>query len=339
MLKLSYIIPAYNASAFIRQSLDSIFALPLSENEYEVIVIDDCSTDDTLSIIEMYTSKHTNVIVLHQECNLRQGAARNKGIELAKGEYIAFCDADDVIVAEGVMNALKAVSETKVDICYFDFEYEQPKDEWHLLEMPKETSNTILRSDEYLENYYTCWYNGVCRNLYRREFLLSTGICFVEGVRWEDCDWTAKVYAKAKQIQFVGGVGYRYKQNRDNTCSIAQSPEGMAEQLYAGLRLLQFSDTIHETLPSLYKTLREEARFRYVVGVLRLRNISKYSYTALQKMYALLGDKHRKDLSKYQFTRWVNFCLHYEKMSLCMLSVISLSARVGRSIVKGIRKL
>lgn len=104
-----------------------------------------------MQVLRTYASKHPNMIVLNQEVNQRQGAARNRGIDVAKGEYIAFCDADDTIVAEGVMNALKAVAQTKADICYFDFEYEQPAGEWHFWEMPKETRNAIMSSGEYLE--------------------------------------------------------------------------------------------------------------------------------------------------------------------------------------------
>ena len=74
-----------------------------------MIVVDDCSTDNTLDALNDYASKHSNMVVLHQEVNQRQGAARNRGIDVAKGEYIAFCDADDTIVANGVMNALRAV--------------------------------------------------------------------------------------------------------------------------------------------------------------------------------------------------------------------------------------
>ena len=98
MLKLTYIVPAYNASASIQRTLDSIFSLPLSKSEYEVIVVDDCSTDDTLDVLVGMQKTHSNLIVLHQDTNQRQGAARNRGIEKAKGKYIAFCDADDCLV-------------------------------------------------------------------------------------------------------------------------------------------------------------------------------------------------------------------------------------------------
>ena len=336
--RLTYIIPAFNSANYISNCLDSIYSLPLGDDELEVIVVDDCSTDNTLQVIKEYASKHTNMVVLHQGVNRRQGAARNKGIDVAKGDYIAFCDADDHIVADGVMNALNAVSQSAVDICYFDFEYEQPRGEWHLFKMPKETRNAIMGSAEYMENYYTCWYNAPWRCLYRRDFLQSIGIRFVEGVRWEDCDWTVKVYYRSKDVQFVDGVGYRYLQNGTNTCSQSQTPNAMAEQLFAGLRLLQLADELQTEFPQLAVTLQDEARSRYVVGVLRLRNLSKFSVCTVSKVYTKLGDTKRKELSAFTFNRWVDFTLEHRVLALFVLSFVCPSAGIGRFLVSLMRK-
>lgn len=333
---LSYIIPVFNGGKCVNYCLDSIYSLPLHEEEFEVIVIDDCSTDDTLQVLRDYASKHSNMTVLHQEVNQRQGAARNRGIDVAKGEYIAFCDADDTIVAGGVMNALKAVSETKADICYFDFEYEQPMGEWHLLEMPKETRNAIMSSAEYLEKYYTCWYNGPVRNLYRRDFLQSTGICFVEGVRWEDCDWTVKVYAKAKQIQFVDGIGYRYAYNAGAT-SKQRTPEAMSERIYAGLRLMEYGSEIVATLPRLSKVLSDEGRNYYVNDTIRLRNLTKYSFRQVKELYSHLGEERRTALSKYSWNKWETLFLNHKKFSLFLLYLLCPMASTGRKVVRMIR--
>lgn len=75
----SFIIPAYNASMTIVRCLDSIYKLSLNENEYEVLVIDDCSIDNTVEIVEGYAKRRTNITLLRQLENHRQGAARNRG--------------------------------------------------------------------------------------------------------------------------------------------------------------------------------------------------------------------------------------------------------------------
>lgn len=333
---LSYIIPVFNSGKCVSYCLDSIYSLPLHEGEFEVIVIDDCSTDDTLQVLMDYVSKHSNMIVLHQEVNQRQGAARNRGIDMARGTYVAFCDADDTIVAEGVVNALKAVSETKADICYFDFEYEQSESVWHRFQMPSETHNTILSGRDYLENYYTCYYNAPWRCLYRTVFLRETNIRFVEGVRWEDCDWTVKVYAKAKQIQFVDGVGYRYAYNAGAT-SKQRTPEAMSERIYAGLRLMEYGTEIGKALPNLSKVISDEGSNYYVIDTIRLRNLTKYSFRQVKELYSHLGEERRTALSKYSWDKWEILFLNHMKFSLFLLFWLCPMASTGRKAVRLIR--
>ena len=91
----SFIIPAYNASSTIVRCLDSIYTLGLAEQDFEVVCIDDCSTDNTIEVIEHYAKKHSNITLLRQARNHRQGAARNRGVSIAKGEYIVFVDSYD----------------------------------------------------------------------------------------------------------------------------------------------------------------------------------------------------------------------------------------------------
>lgn len=334
---LSYIIPVYNGGKCISFCLDNVYSLPLYEEEFEVIVVDDCSTDDTMQVLRDYASKHSNMIVLHQEVNRRQGAARNRGIDVAKGEYIAFCDADDTIVAEGVMNALKAVSDTKADICYFDFEYEQPMGEWRRFQLPSETHNKILSAHDYLENYYTCYYNAPWRCLYRADFLREINVRFMEDVRWEDCDWTVKVYAKAKQIQFVDGIGYRYASNENSTSKL-RTPEAMSERVYAGLRLMDFGDEISTTFPKLSKIVSEEGRNYYVANTIRLRNLTKYNVLQIKEFYSRLGEKRRTALLKYSWSGWETLFLNNKKVSLFLLLWLCPMASIGRKVVRLVRK-
>lgn len=338
MIKLSYIIPSYNASAYIRQTLDSIFALPISCDEFEVIVVDDCSTDDTVGVLREIRKNHPNMTILQQERNQRQGAARNRGIEIARGEYIAFCDADDEVVVEGVMNALHAVEKSHVDICYFDFEHEKSNGEWQFFEIPSETRNTILTASDYLNNYYTCYYNAPWRNLYRTDFLRKTGVRFVEGVRWEDCDWTVKVYAKANEIQFVDGVGYRYAWNGTATSKQADA-QAMVEQLKAGIRLAIFAEEIKTSLTGLSEVLLEEARYRYIMQNIRLRNLTKYSVSDMHYLYKKMSCSDWNVIETLGLPMWESIVAQYHALTLIILCVACPLATIGRKVMELKRKI
>lgn len=92
--EISAIIPAYNAEKTIGRCLDSILRqVPTTE----IIIIDDCSTDNTYEICKEYQNKYSNIKLVRNQENIGQGLSRNKGIDLSKGDYIAFVDSDDII--------------------------------------------------------------------------------------------------------------------------------------------------------------------------------------------------------------------------------------------------
>lgn len=91
---VSVIMPAYNASKFIGAAIETV--LNQTYSNIELIIIDDCSTDNTNEIIQYYVGRHSNIIHLKNETNLGPGGTRNRGINIANGEYIAFLDSDDL---------------------------------------------------------------------------------------------------------------------------------------------------------------------------------------------------------------------------------------------------
>ena len=94
-VRLSFILPCYNVGRFIADTLGSLYAQGMPEDEFEVICVNDCSTDDTHDRIAAFAQDHSNLILLDQPRNLYSGAARNRGLEVAQGEYIWFVDSDD----------------------------------------------------------------------------------------------------------------------------------------------------------------------------------------------------------------------------------------------------
>ena len=121
-VKVSFILPCYNAGRFIGDGLRSLFAQSLPEEEFEVICVNDCSTDNTHDVIASLQSEHSNLILIDQPRNLYSGAARNRGLDVAKGEYIWFVDSDDMIKPNCLKQMLDIVYSEDLDILLFNYD-------------------------------------------------------------------------------------------------------------------------------------------------------------------------------------------------------------------------
>lgn len=112
MTYLSIIIPCYNVEQYIHECLDSI--LPqVNQEDVSVIIVDDCSTDNTSKIIESYLAKYGNFLFITNEKNLGPGASRNEALFWASGRYIAFIDSDDYVPNYYVKTILEAIESNK----------------------------------------------------------------------------------------------------------------------------------------------------------------------------------------------------------------------------------
>ena len=106
---LSIIIPLYNCEKYIKHCLDSILAQGLNKSDFEIIIVDDGSVDNSYSIASAYATDHDNIIVVRQE---NQGVActRNNALQMAKGNYVTFVDADDMLVGGSLAKLLRIAS-------------------------------------------------------------------------------------------------------------------------------------------------------------------------------------------------------------------------------------
>lgn len=116
---VSIIIPNYNGSKYISQCIESLQAQ--SYKDVEIIVVDDGSTDDSLSVLERLKQQYGNLQVLTQ-CNQNASIARNKGIEIAKGKYIYFMDADDLACENGIKSLVEAAEASGADFAIGNME-------------------------------------------------------------------------------------------------------------------------------------------------------------------------------------------------------------------------
>lgn len=111
---ISFIVPVYNTELYLKECLDSLLNQNISQDEYEIICVNDGSTDDSSGILHNYASKYNNIVVIDKE-NGGVSSARNVGIEIARGEYIWFFDSDDVLKSNSLLSLKSIITKNKFD--------------------------------------------------------------------------------------------------------------------------------------------------------------------------------------------------------------------------------
>lgn len=116
---VSIVTPSFNASAYIKDTIEAIRSQ--SYQNWELLITDDCSTDDSVDIIEEYVTQDARIKFLKMEINSGAGKCRNKSIEAAKGRYIAFCDSDDVWMPNKLEKQLAFMEEKDCALVYSSY--------------------------------------------------------------------------------------------------------------------------------------------------------------------------------------------------------------------------
>lgn len=117
---VSIITPTYNSEEFISQTIDSI--LDQSYKAWELILVDDCSVDNTTQLIGTYQKKHKNISLIQNLTNQGAGVSRNKGINAAKGDFIAFLDADDLWKPDKLEVQISLMVKNNIDVCFSSYD-------------------------------------------------------------------------------------------------------------------------------------------------------------------------------------------------------------------------
>lgn len=201
---ISVIVPVYNMEKYLPACLDSI--LGQSFQELEVIIVDDGSKDGSPLICDQYAGMDSRVQVIHKE-NGGQGSARNRALDIAKGEYIGFIDSDDWIAPDMYESLLETARQYQADItiCETVAVYEDGRKEVHrrhngLLQMDRKTA--MLHS---LDDTAICSHSP-CNKLYRRE--LFEGLRFLEDRLLEDSALMYRLIDRAHTVVYTDRVGY-----------------------------------------------------------------------------------------------------------------------------------
>ncbi|MBQ3244978.1 MAG: glycosyltransferase family 2 protein [Bacteroidaceae bacterium] len=229
---LSIIIPVYNGlSNGLLKCLDSIWEQSLSKQIYEVICIDDCSIDGTRSWLKEQQKEHSNLVVIENEKNIRQGGARNKGVRVARGKYICFIDQDDYYHKESITQVYNHLSKNDLEILIVDCAYQSPEKESNTLQH-NFPHKEIMTGDEQIERNsipYAPW-----KFIFLRTLMVDNNLFFAENERIEDVDWVHRLTHYATRTQYQPILLIHYNKSSISTTMTAFSSK---EIIYSSLRL------------------------------------------------------------------------------------------------------
>ena len=207
--KLSVIIPAYNAEPYIERCMKSILGQTVTD--YEVVVVDDGSTDGTADIVrEMVTAHPGTMIRLVQQENSGSSQARRAGAEEARGEWVTFVDADDWVEPVYFEQLLSRATEPMIDLVCGEYQQEGAGERQTNTD-PTLNGKTVLSGDEALLALFnrTAVYPGPCFKLFRKEHLLR--VRFPEGhMVGEDFLMVLGAVREARQVALSPADGYHY---------------------------------------------------------------------------------------------------------------------------------
>lgn len=213
-MRFSIIIPAYNAEAYLQRCLDSIFSQEFED--YEVVVINDGSTDDTAELLVQYAAGHTNLRVITQS-NQGMATARNRGLEVAQGDYVMFVDSDDRLCSNALATLAPQVSGE--DVIGFGAQIYNENSGIYT-DNPIQSTTTIPGWDYFnLYRLKSTPVHFVCiwQRVYRRGFLKENSLHFVDGLRRAEDDlFTTMAMLHAQSVKTIANPLYIYHVRQDS---------------------------------------------------------------------------------------------------------------------------
>ena len=336
-MKLSIIIPAYNAARHICDCLDSIYRLSLAPEDVEVFVVDDCSTDDTVSVLEQYRAAHAqcqNLHILKQPVNNRQGAARNRALAEASGEYVAFLDSDDQLLP-GIVDALAMAERLDLEMVVMRSRSKNcdTGDSCDQELLTYSTDDVFSGVDFHTLHVY--YHTVVWGFLYRRAFIQKVNYSFAEGVLYEDTDYAIYHLQSCKRMAYCHEPAYLWVKNLESTTH-STTFKHVADYFLLGCRMLNIHAQLADKSTPYADSILEGGSYNIWDACKRLKKLSGAKDVRLCfdriDANARRADYLGYTLPRYCWTRWTRLCLRHRRLASFLVSLIIPLVKVARKV-------
>jgi glycosyltransferase involved in cell wall biosynthesis len=244
-MKVSVIIPVYNAEKYIEECLNSVVNQTL--NDIEIICINDGSTDKSLEILRRYKKANSNIKIINQK-NCGVSESRNLGVRMAKGEYIFFLDSDDYIELNLLDKCYNEAKKDDLDIVLFDFKnlYNYSLEDLNTNKFKNISRHNVLDNSvmsgekafnfmiqKNVEGWWTC-----CIHFFKKKFLYDIKLEFNNSIMHEDILYISNAMLKARYVKYIEESLYNYRRRVDSR-SNRNKEEKYIDGHYLSAKILQ----------------------------------------------------------------------------------------------------
>lgn len=242
--KVSVIIPVYNTEKYVRQAVESILLQTLKD--IEIIIVNDGSTDGSMTILEELAAQDERIKLFSQE-NQGQSAARNFATEKAKGKYIYFMDSDDYLENEALELCFEKAESNNLDFVLFDAEILNPQDTTAIDITYQRTQimdeESIYTGNELLNLFIRKYIftPSPCLSFINTAFLRQQNLSFYPGIIHEDQLFTCKLYLNANKVMCIAKPFFKRRFRSDSTMTNRFAWKNMRGYLTVTAELLQYA--------------------------------------------------------------------------------------------------
>ena len=310
---LSIIIPIYNAERVLNRTLDSVLNQGLDDTEWELILVDDGSTDNSLSICKSYQEKHPNLIRTISQNNSGVSCARNNGLHLATGDYVYFMDADDYLMEGGFRYLIDNFLRKEYDILTFYSETIKDFDQDHI---PKEEIEGEIVYDGYGCDFLKKnWHIFIWNQMYKLDFLKSNNIFFQNMAISEDIMFNLHVWSKNPRVRIVSSKIYRYIHYNNNLQLTKRRDNSyLMKCIDSQMKLFTFMSELNELFVNKYSSNNIEKLFQSTFRSFMSRVLS--SDLSTSEFKAIINTLSRLKLipirnNNTMYTKIMNFFIDY----------------------------
>lgn len=298
MNSFSIIVPVYNVYKYIEKCLESL--VNLDYDNYEIIIVNDGSTDDSYKIIDKYQKKYPKLIKSYKKKNGGLSSARNYGIKKSSNDYLLFVDSDDYIELNTLSILNKHINKNKSDIVVFN--YKAIYSNYDI------SVNTFNKDIKEIDKRYLISIPSACNKAVKKSVFKDNNIEFVKGIYYEDLATMPRLIKYTKNISFIDDYLYNYLVREESISNETKYNKQWDDIFY-------IVDLLNKELNKSYK---DEIEYIYIEHLLRnagLRFINCRKYDKINEIINMLVNNYPEwNKNKYYKTYY-----NYKQKIICNL--------------------